>query len=95
MKKLKLVLDDLVVESFSLGAGRRTGTVQGQEVTVINCGDTFYVSCNVSACPVDCQTDGEWSDCCNNPSDFYSCAFTCDPCDTSVNEANTCIAPCV
>ncbi|MBV9110784.1 MAG: hypothetical protein JO306_15345 [Gemmatimonadetes bacterium] len=60
MKKLKLDLGTLEVEGFSSAppAGA-LGTVEGQglsrpTVATIVC-DTCHVSCNYTACPVDCS----------------------------------------
>jgi hypothetical protein len=55
MNKLALRLDDLVVESFATTQpDGRVGTVRGHEVTPA-CGTvTRYVSCNFTACPLDC-----------------------------------------
>jgi|GEM_PF-2782953 len=56
MKKLTLKLDDLAVETFSTAGTRaRPGTVHGYNPTT-DCGTaTRYVSCNFTACPLDCS----------------------------------------
>lgn len=82
MKKIRLRLESLAVESFAANARTgEMGTVRGREATA-RCGgeDTFYVSCNYSACPLDCS-DGCDSSLCgvSNPSACYTC--TC-PNDT-------------
>jgi hypothetical protein len=79
MKKLALKLDDLAVETFATtGTKGRAGTVQGRDAT-LHCGDdTFYVSCNFTACPLDCETFGcnSQTDCCSQDG---SCPGTCNP----------------
>lgn len=68
MRKLALNVADLQVESFEVpGMGDGRGTVQAEsEATdypgphctreTIMCG-SCYVSCNFTACPMECQTD--------------------------------------
>jgi hypothetical protein len=81
MRKLKLDLDDLMVEAFeTVDTPAAEGTVEahGRTITVA-CG-TCYVSCNYSACPVDCT--GFYSECCSidgpcTPSYDYTCGEAC------------------
>lgn len=108
MNKLRLSLEELTVDSFQTDEARiGSGTVEGYISTrctggALTCDDgatcvpagatcdnaTCYVSCNGS-CPcyqtTDCGTD-------TGPVD--TSAYTCSPCDVSVNEVGTCIAPC-
>ncbi|HEX8242435.1 MAG TPA: hypothetical protein VF541_03020 [Longimicrobium sp.] len=57
MRKLKLDLDNLSVESFSAEPHERpsVGTVRGNEVTPA-CGDSDVYSCNNGTCFLSCDT---------------------------------------
>lgn len=73
MKKLKLEIEELVVETFTTdGPPQERGTVEGQQRP------TLYVSCNWTACPLDCGTGFE-TECCNSPAETcdYTCTFSC------------------
>jgi hypothetical protein len=95
MKKMKLELDALAVESFETAAvGKRTGTVHGAAQTqwytcpgygeTCNGGDTCWDSC-AGTCR--CVT---FADSCGDVSCIDTCAMTCGNCAPSVNEAHTC-----
>lgn len=80
MKKLALKLDDLTVETFATAAAQPgPGTVRGRDAT-LHCEDeTFYVSCNFTTCPLDCETTSGASNpyatnCCSYDG---SCPGTC------------------
>jgi hypothetical protein len=86
MKKLKLRLDDLRVDTFDTSAGRKEkGTVFGEQCTCYTqctcpgC-PTCYASCNGSC---DASCNGTCGDTCD-----ASCQGTCDYCGPSY--ANTC-----
>ena len=71
MKKLKLQLDELAVETFATAAkADETGTVEA------NVRPTRYVSCYLTACPLDC-TGGLHSDCCTAGTDCCTHEITC------------------
>jgi len=77
MGKLKLDLDQLVVDSFRTEAPqRRSGTVFGEQCTCATqctcpgC-PTCYASCNGS-CAATCAAS------CYGTCDYYSCGDTCD-----------------
>jgi hypothetical protein len=56
MRKLRLDLDELAVQSFATGeteGGR--GTVAAQEVTVLRCNDTGPTGCDINTCPLSCD----------------------------------------
>jgi len=95
MKKLKLALDDLDVQSFSITRGRPArGTVHGRITEDITCNQftcdyynqTLCVACEQQTytCVSDCGADGTRID---------TCAYTCNPCDPSHNEIYTCAYP--
>ena len=80
--KLKLRLEDLVIDSFhTAGAGRRAGTVFGEQCTCPNytpCMPTVVATCAYS-CPDTC------GDSCDGPSCDYSCACNSQaPCPTAL-----------
>lgn len=102
MHKMKLRLDGLVVESFSIAAiGQARGTVRARDNTDDTCrgqatcgggGDTCGDSCNGVCGSWLCATNGAS---CGGGSCVYSCGYTaCDNCDVTANEVGTCIAPC-
>ena len=86
MRKLTLNPEDLQVESFEpRNAGFGRGTVLPNEDGTLHCG-TLQVSCNHTACPLDCS-NGYWTDCgCVQTDDEYTCRYTdldscsCDSC---------------
>jgi hypothetical protein len=99
MRKLKLDPEDLRIESFEAVASPDVrGTVLPNEggtklsdcctAATVNC-DSCYVSCNHSACPMDCETEG---DACGPIYVSYEAA-TCDYVYTCLNQ-NTCVQTC-
>ncbi|HEX8906255.1 MAG TPA: hypothetical protein VF771_15505 [Longimicrobiaceae bacterium] len=68
MKKMKLHLDDLMIDSFSTTPARRQkGTVYGEQCTC-------YTACTCPGCPTcDASCNGSCVDTCAN-----SCYGTCD-----------------
>ncbi len=90
MKKLKLNLDDLKVESFEIPSIAGQGTVFGQQLPIdgttgANCGGgggTGY-SCfcitPVLQCPNPTTPDAGCPDTAVSPTCFLSCIVTCDP----------------
>lgn len=100
MRKLKLDLETLAVESFHTGSERnRAGTVHGY-VTLAAQGCNTDMSCQGT-----CGGNTCWDTCGGCPSyycvdtDYGSCgvdtcAASCGVCDPTVNDQNTCIAPC-
>ena len=100
MKKLKLDLDELSVESFATTPerGREGGTVFGQN----HC--TCYTQCTCPGCPT-CDAscngtcggtcagtcDASCNGTCGCPSGDYTCDYTCGPdCDP-----NSCLPGCI
>ena len=100
MRKIRLDLDELSVESFETnGAGaERKGTVQAHAQTEWNTcqgdtcdpGNTCWDSCDGVCGTYFCATQ----DSCWNPSCVNSCAFTCAPCNPTAGEIGTCRFPC-
>lgn len=103
MHKLKLKLDELAVESFSIpsafGVG---GTVRARDSTDYDTcrgqatcgggGDTCWDSCDGVCGSYYCATIDPS---CGEETCIDSCANTgCGNCQMSVNEVNSCIAPC-
>lgn len=102
MRKMKLKLDELAVESFSIVAEvQARGTVRGRDYTEDTCrgqetcgggGDTCWDSCDGLCGSYFCATNGAS---CGAETCVYSCGYTaCGNCNVSVNEVGTCIAPC-
>jgi len=57
MRKLRLDLDELDVQSFDTGdTGVVRGTIGGQELTVLRCNDTGPTACEVNTCAASCDT---------------------------------------
>ncbi|HEX9939151.1 MAG TPA: hypothetical protein VGB15_18555 [Longimicrobium sp.] len=88
MKKIKLDLDELGVESFNIGAADGDGgTVEGRVTTYteapnLSCPRTGCYSYPAFSCPSQCpaRCDGEyWTE---DPNDCYvnTSLETCDPC---------------
>ena len=77
MKKIRLGVDGLKVESFSLGAGlARRGTVAALSETETQIGRT-----ECRACPSDAGTCWPQDTCGTYCTDYYpSCASGCDAC---------------
>ena len=84
MKKMKLDLDELTVDSFDTSsAGPRAGTVFGEQCTC-------YTNCTCPGCPTCAQScNGTCGDSCNGTcgdscygtcAGQYSCDYTCDSC---------------
>jgi len=75
MKKLRLELDALTVDSFATdGLTREVGTVRGHDVTVVRCStdcDTDGATCLGGTC------DGAYT--CNGE---HSCPLSCTDCGT-------------
>lgn len=102
MHKLRLKLDELAVESFSISPGMQNrGTVRAGSDTEYDtchgqatCGgqNTCWDSCDGVCGSYFCGTIDPscWEGTC-----IDSCANTgCGNCQQSVNEVNTCISPC-
>jgi hypothetical protein len=80
MRKLKLRMDDLAVDSFSIAAAEGSGTVRGREITQ-NCGGTDYCTLG-SSCDGSCYASCGDPDCgsyyCTGDNSCYaSCADGC------------------
>jgi hypothetical protein len=75
MKKFKLELDDLRIDSFSTTPARQEkGTVFGEQCTC-------YTNCTCPGCPTcDASCNGTCNASCNGcgGTDYYSCGGTCD-----------------
>jgi hypothetical protein len=86
MNKLKLQLEDLLVDSFqTTPAERPKGTVFGEQCTC-------YTQCTCPGCPT---CDGTCPNTCANTCDDPSCAGTCGAtCDWSCGGAGTCAVSC-
>lgn len=71
-RKLKLDLDELVVESLAIPATPpRKGTVRGHAYVVSNRDDTVYRTTDPSG----------WDDTVWRPTELNSCEGSCDSCD--------------
>ncbi len=89
MRKLRLVLDNLLVESFdTTGTGAPRGTVVGEQcscggtcVGQATCGHTCAYTCDDPTCPA-CPTCAA------------SCNGTCDACGSYDSCGDTCFATC-
>jgi hypothetical protein len=105
MRKLKLQLEDLLVDTFqTTGAPREKGTVFGEQCTCYTqctcpgC-PTCYASCNGS-CDASCNgTCGATCDAsCNGTCDYscdcsqFSCDYTCAGYATAQDDRHFCIA---
>lgn len=104
MYKLRLALDELTVESFSIGDGMQgRGTVRAESDPTeydtcrgqATCGggqNTCWDSCDGVCGSYFCATIDPS---CWEPTCIDSCAWTgCGNCQMSVNEIGTCIVPC-
>ncbi|MGD8778127.1 MAG: hypothetical protein PVH88_04120 [Ignavibacteria bacterium] len=91
MKKLKLNLEDLRVESFELNSGKevKKGTIHGNEEATVG-GDTCDESCVFGTCYVSCDVTCDQFTCHNT-----ECGQnTCDTCyETCAGYGKTCIYP--
>lgn len=91
MKKLRLELDALAVESFATGAGPgdRLGTVRGAAVARCNtcANDCDPLTCGpscIGACTSDAQQQQQAGTITNDPSYLQTCRFyTCGGCTTA------------
>ena len=107
MDKLELRLDELQVDSFTVsGSAGERGTVEGYYATIgctgsaptcngiMTCdGNTCnrtYCNFSCDSCP--CVPPDVTTGCDTGAVDTQ--VYTCGICNPSVNEANTCIAPC-
>jgi hypothetical protein len=95
MNKLKLVLDELEVQSFSTARGAPArGTVHGRITEDITCDQFTCDYHNQTSCsPCEQQTYTCVSDCGAGGTQIDTCANTCNPCYPSHNEVNTCEYP--
>lgn len=98
MKKLKLALDDLAVETFdTTPAAREKGTVVGEQEPC-----TCPTQCTCPTCPTCCNTceatcpytcdDNTCANTCENTCDDFTCIYTCgfSNCETRCGPAATC-----
>ncbi len=105
MKKIKLELESLTVETFSVepgGSAPRAGTVEahadteaGVETCDATCPNTCHFSCEYgfNSCP--CYPVYETESCGCGPSGIWSCAYTgCGNCNPTPNEAVSCQIRC-
>jgi hypothetical protein len=95
MKKLKLDLNELKVESFETSKQSiRKGTVNGHATVPVGfCADqSYHTYCPTSAC---LQCSGELTNCNQNTCDYTECnQNTCDTCyNTCDGYGPTCIYP--
>jgi len=92
MNKLKLVLDELEVQSFSTARGAPAkGTVYGRVTEDMTCNQFTCDYYNQTACRAcEQQTYTCVSDCDAEGTQIDTCANTCNPCNPSFNEAFTC-----
>ena len=88
MRKLKLELDALEVQSFeTASAPKESGTVHGRVATHtcdLQCAKTPDGTCNGA------MTCSLWESCCESNCGYYTCAYGCpasvgDTCDPSCN----------
>lgn len=102
MRKQRLRLDDLTVQSFSTGSGMQSqGTVRARAATEETCrgqatcgggGDTCWDSCDGVCGSYYCATNGAS---CGAETCIWSCAWTgCGNCELSVNEVGSCSCTC-
>ena len=101
MKKMRLEIDNLTVESFDVSErSGRPGTVYGHYPTRGDCtgegcqGSGFPYSCDVThcdnqSCVVLCPYTYYCQEMTNN-----TCAYTCSPCNPTAQEAGTCNQTC-
>ena len=110
MKRLKLEMDALEVESFATDERMpQRGTVRGADSDPWGCSSLNVTYCNDDTCAQTCPqgTVCVPSECCGPDqqdsggcgtgqwSDFDSCAGTClYNCIASYNDPYTCVAPC-
>ena len=105
MKKLKLRLDDLQVDSFQTTMVRKEkGTVFGEQCTCrtqctcpgcptcdASCNGTCGASCN-GTCDASCYgTCGDTCDCVSNDTCYDTCAGSCGTCQFSCDDMYTCV----
>lgn len=99
MKKLRLHLEDLSVESFGTGPEpAQRGTVHGRATarcnTNVSCNGTCHLQCGTYYCV---PTEGTCDNICNPQTGGTSCAqpcvYTCDGA-ASCNAQNTCYQTC-
>lgn len=78
MKKLRLAIETLEVESFDAGGdGERRGTVHAH-ITVLNCNTSPNQTCgNYPTCENPHCTTETWQQGCTDP---YTCGGTCETC---------------
>jgi hypothetical protein len=92
MKKMKLHLDDLTVDTFhTTPAERERGTVMGQQCTC-------YTVCTCPGCATcdgTCPADASCADTCWETCDDLSCLATCGftNCETKCNYTCRCKVP--
>lgn len=93
MRKLKLQLEDLMVDSFTTEPTRREkGTIFGEQCTC-------HTACTCPGCPTcDVSCNGTCGGTCNaacNGTCDGSCGGTCDwACNHTNSEGDTCVAGC-
>lgn len=85
MKKLKLQFDELAVETFA--TAERT---QDEGTVLANAPPTRFVSCYLTACPLDC-TNGFLSECCTFGTE---CCTDGDTCNNFTCAEVTCVTVC-
>lgn len=109
MNKLKLRLDDLRVDSFIVSAELGgQGTVDGHQITIGCTGNSptcnGIMTCNGNSCrpshcgnftcnSCPCQPPGGSADC-GTDTIYSDVGASCSGCNQSVNNVNTCVAPC-
>lgn len=100
-RKLKLSLEDLSVDTFSVegGSARRRGTVFGHTDTMggMTCEFTCQGHTCEGSCERTCGLSCDWS--CNGTCEWscggtceYSCGGTCVTCDHSCNYSCNCVS---
>jgi len=100
MKKMKLSLDALQVESFDTASfEKRTGTVHGAAQTEWNTCIGYGDTCNggetcLDSCAGTCRHCVTQYESCLELSCIDSCVYTCPVCKPSVNEIHTCNPVC-
>jgi hypothetical protein len=95
MRKLRLHMDELRVETFVTGEANGVGTVHAL-TGPIACSGGYTCGGDVPSCPA-LSCDGCGSDRCGTGDSCWdqscvdSCAYTCAPCEPTQQEAETCM----
>lgn len=91
MKKLRLDVEQMEVESFDIDYGREGGTVVGHHVPThtcdMQCGDTVRTCNQELTCLL-------WDTCYESGCGYETCDYTCHSCPPTCIHDDTCGASC-